>query len=132
MKSKQRASAFSNSVVVAKLVAFSEQVEAEGCGNKEPQPLVVLSLSRGWLLYLRRLRFSELLQRTSAFSNPVFVANCVAFSEQVEAEESRNEEPQPLGALSLSRPALPFQSRLRLRKVVTENLSLKHAFLAYW
>jgi len=43
MKSKQRASAFRRSVVVAELVAFSEQAEVEGCGNKEPQPLVTLS-----------------------------------------------------------------------------------------
>ena len=42
----QRALAFSNTVVVAKLVTFSEKVEAVGGGNKEPQPLVVLSLSR--------------------------------------------------------------------------------------
>ena len=80
----QRTSAFSSTVFVASCVAFSEQVEAEESRNEEPQPLGALSLSRTWLPSRRRLRFSELLQRTSAFSNPVFVATCVAFSEQVE------------------------------------------------
>jgi len=69
---------------------------------REPQPLVVLSLSRTWLPFQRRLRFSELLQRTLAFCSLVFVATCVAFSEQVEAEESCYREPQPLVVLSLS------------------------------
>ena len=35
----QRASAFSNSVVVSDLAAFSEQVEAEWSCYREPQPL---------------------------------------------------------------------------------------------
>jgi len=42
----QRASAFSSSVVVANLAAFSEQVKAEGSQNKEPQPSVISSLNR--------------------------------------------------------------------------------------
>jgi len=29
------------------LVAISVKVEAEGYGNKEPQPLVILAMSRG-------------------------------------------------------------------------------------
>ena len=39
----RRDSAFSRPVVVAELVAFSEEAEVEGFGNEEPQPLVVLS-----------------------------------------------------------------------------------------
>jgi len=63
----QRASAFSSSVFVATCVAFSKQVEVEESCNKEPQPLVALSVSR----------------------------NVAAFSKQVEVEKSRNKEPQP-------------------------------------
>ena len=84
MRWKQRTSAFSSSVGVATCLAFSKQVEAEKSRNEEPQPLGALSLSRTWLPSRRRLRFSELLQRTSAFSSSVVVANLAAIAEKVE------------------------------------------------
>ena len=63
-------------------------------------------------------------RRASAFSRSVVVAELAALSEKVEVEGSCYSEPQPLVALSMSRNVLPFQNRLRLREVVTENLSL--------
>jgi len=73
------------------------------------------------------LRLRELLQRTSAFRNPVIVLDCAAFSEkvEVEVEESGNEVPQPLVTLSLYRVELPFLRRLRLRGVESKNLNPK-------
>jgi len=65
-----------------------------------------------------------LLQRASAFSRPVVVANIVAFSEKVEVLGCCYEEPQPLVVFSLSRIWLPFLNRLRLREVETKSLSL--------
>jgi len=56
-------------------------VEVEGCGNKEPQPLVILCVMRPALPLRKRLRLRELKRRTSAFSNSVCDAACVAFAE---------------------------------------------------
>jgi len=55
----RRTSAFSRFFVVVDLVAFSEKVEVLGCCYEEPQPLVILSLSRISLPFLNRLRLRE-------------------------------------------------------------------------
>jgi len=57
----QRASTFSNPVVVADLAALSEKVEVEGYCYREPQPLVTLSLSQIWLPSQRRLRLRDIV-----------------------------------------------------------------------
>jgi len=64
-------------------------------------------------------------QKASAFSNSVVVENLVTFSEKVEAEKSRNNEPQPLVTQYTMPNPLPLRRRLRLRKVETKNLSLQ-------
>ncbi len=55
----QRASTFSNPVVVADLAALSEKVEVEGYCYREPQPLVTLSLSQIWSPFRGRLRLRD-------------------------------------------------------------------------
>jgi len=55
----QRASTFSNPVVVADLAALSEKVEVKGCGYRDPQPSLTLSLSQTWLPFWGRLRIRD-------------------------------------------------------------------------
>jgi len=56
---KQRTSAFSNSVCDAACGAFAEKVEVEGCGNREPQPLVIPCAMRLALPLRKRLRLRK-------------------------------------------------------------------------
>jgi hypothetical protein len=60
---KLRTLAFCSLVVVAGLVASSRKVKAEESRNEEPQPSVVLSLSRFWLLLWKGLRFRDLVTK---------------------------------------------------------------------
>ena len=63
--------------------------------------------------------------RASAFGSFVCVTNRAAPSEKVEVEKSRDREPQPLVVSCAMQFALPFQERLRLRRVETKSLSLE-------
>src|SRR6056297_1023688 len=62
------------------------EIEVEGCGNEEPQPLVVLCVMRPAVPFRRRLRLREWKRRTSAFSSPVYDTARGAIAEKVEAE----------------------------------------------